>query len=84
MNKKTTMGVKLDDGTRDRLKRLGAAKDRSPHYLMQEAIDQYLTREEEIEQERQLTIDRWERYQQTGEAIDHEDVVAWVNGLPKS
>ena len=75
------MGVKVDLETRQRLKSLGAAKDRSPHYLMRQAIDQYLDREEAIELERQLTMDRWGRFQETGEAVDHDVVAAWMDGL---
>ena len=45
----TTMGVKLDEATRDRLKALGAARQRSPHWLMREAIREYLERAERIE-----------------------------------
>ena len=38
----TTMGVKLDAETRARLKKPGEVKHRSPHRLMQEAIQRYL------------------------------------------
>jgi len=34
----TTMGVKLDEEMRHRLKSLGEAKQRSPHWLMKTAI----------------------------------------------
>ena len=43
----TTMGVKLDERTRDRLKILGEARRRSPHWLMREAIREYLERLED-------------------------------------
>ena len=81
MTDKTTMGVRLDLETRERLKSLGATRDRSPHYLMREAISQYLDREELLERERRITLERWERYQQTGESIDHETVSEWIDGL---
>lgn len=61
--KTTAMGVKLDEQTRKHLKSLGELKDRSPHYLMRTAISEYLEREEQREQERQLTLERWERYE---------------------
>ena len=38
----TTMGVKLDRETRDRLQKLGKARNRSSHWLMREAIRRYL------------------------------------------
>ena len=81
MKKTTTMGVKLDEKTRKRLKSLGSLRDRSPHYLMRQAINEYLDREEEIEQERRLTLERWERYEATGESIDHGAVASWLDSL---
>lgn len=81
MAEKTTMGVKLDQETRERLKALGAVKDRSSHYLMREAIAQYLDREEARERERQITLERWERYMQTGESVEDEAVLEWMDSL---
>jgi len=37
-----TVGVKLDDEIRDRLKSLGEARQRTTHWLMREAIREYL------------------------------------------
>ena len=45
----TTMGVKLDRETRDRLQKLGKARNRSSHWLMREAIRRYLEVEERYE-----------------------------------
>jgi predicted transcriptional regulator len=81
MKKTSTMGVKLDEKTRERLKSLGSLRDRSPHYLMRQAIHEFLDREEKIEQERQLTLERWARYETTGESIDHDAVAAWLDSL---
>lgn len=60
----TTMGVKLDDSVRERLKLLGATKDRSPHWLMKQAIQEYLAREETYEREKQEDLERWQRHTQ--------------------
>ena len=40
------VAVKLDPSTRERMKRLADAKHRTPHWLMREAIDQYVDREQ--------------------------------------
>src|SRR5476649_2907 len=40
----TTMGVKLDEGTRDRLKVAAQQIDRTPHWLIKQAIFSYLER----------------------------------------
>ena len=39
--KMTTMGVKLDDEVRTRLKALGECRDRTPHWLMKTAITEF-------------------------------------------
>ena len=40
----TTMGVKLDEATRDRIKHAAAKIDRTPHWLIKQAIFNYLER----------------------------------------
>lgn len=78
MRHSTTMGVKLDDEVRERLKRLGEQRKRSPHWIMREAILKYLNYEERAEQEKQEDLERWERYQATGKHVSHEAVEAWL------
>ncbi len=70
----TTMGIKLDGEVRERLKQLGAIKERSPHWLMRKAIMEYLDREEAHEREKQEDLQRWQRYQETGEHLSQEEV----------
>ena len=72
------VALRLDAETQDRLKKLGEKRDRSPHYLMKEAVEKYLSREEEIEAEKQILMERWQRYELTGETISHEDVLSHV------
>lgn len=38
----TTMGVKLDDATRERIKSAATRIDRTPHWLIKQAIFSYL------------------------------------------
>jgi RHH-type proline utilization regulon transcriptional repressor/proline dehydrogenase/delta 1-pyrroline-5-carboxylate dehydrogenase len=40
----TTMGVKLDDATRERIKTAATRIDRTPHWLIKQAIFNYLER----------------------------------------
>lgn len=68
------VAVKLDEETKRRLEQLGEVKDRSAHWMMKAAIDQYLEREERYERERQEDMQRWDRYVLTGEAYTHEQV----------
>lgn len=75
----TSMGVKLDAELRQRLHVLGQAKQRSPHWLMREAIREYVKREEDRLRHNQETVARWEQYQMTDEAVDDEAVAAWLD-----
>jgi len=75
----TTVGVKLDDEIRDRLKALGTIKQRSAHWLMREAIREYLDKEEEIEARNREADDAWEAYQRSGQFASNEAVMAWLD-----
>ena len=48
--------IKMDDATYDRLKALGESRQRAPHWLMKEAIKQFLEREEEAESRKKDTL----------------------------
>ena len=77
----TSQGIKLDSETRDRLKALAKKRDRSAHWLMKTAIEEYLEREERYEQEKKEDMERWEKYLLTGEAVENDKVVDWLNDL---
>jgi len=74
-------GVKLDETLHMRLKALGALKDRTPHWLMRAAIEEYVEREEAYEQEKREDMERWRRYKATGHAITHEQATAWLASI---
>jgi predicted transcriptional regulator len=77
----TSQGIKLDDNTRQRLKALAEIKQRSPHWLMRQAINDYLQREEQFETEKAEDMARWDNYLITGEAIDNKTVKKWLKDL---
>jgi predicted transcriptional regulator len=77
----STIGIKLDEHTKERLKQLGATRSRTPHWLMRDAIQQYLDREEHYEREKREDMERWERFQLTGRAISHDTAAAWLTEL---
>ena len=74
----TTMGVKLDEEIRNRLKMLGQTRDRTPHWLMKKAIVEFLDREEELEKRNREADAALEEYRQTGQYVSHEDMEAWL------
>ena len=68
----------LDAKTQLRLERLAESRQQSPHLIMNEALLQYLEREEKSERLRQDTLDAWDEYQATGLHVTGEEVVAWL------
>jgi len=75
------VAVKIDDQLKERLKRLAEARQRSPHWLMREAIVQYVTREEQRESARQDALRAWAEYQSSGLHVTAEEADAWLARL---
>ena len=73
--------VKLDPQTKTRLKSLGGKIDRTPHWIMKEAIEQYLDEQERYWKEREEDMARWEHYSLTGEFVPHESVATWLESV---
>ena len=73
-----TTTLKLDEAPHARVRRLAAARRRSAHGLMKEAITVYLDREEAREAENQAAVAALARYQETGLHATADEVRAWV------
>ncbi len=71
--------VKIDDALKARIQTLAEHKRRSPHWVMREAIEQYVAKEEK----RQSFIDEakasWKAYQETGLHLTGDEVFAWMD-----
>ncbi|MCL2297466.1 MAG: ribbon-helix-helix protein, CopG family [Proteobacteria bacterium] len=76
-----TVSVKLDDGIRDRIRNLAEARQRSTHWVMREAIQQYVEREEKREAFRLATLAAWQEYQETGLHVTGEEADRWLAKL---
>jgi len=74
----TPTSIKLDDDLKGRLQHLADARRRSAHWLMREAIEQYVEREEQREAFRQDAIKAWEEYQETGLHASADEVENWL------
>lgn len=83
MNQKT-VALRLDEDMQARLKLLGKSRDRSPHYLMKEAVERYVSHEEAKEEEKRILNDRWEEYQLSGASLSQEEVEAQVSEMISS
>ena len=77
----TTLGVKVDEQLHERLKMMAVLKDRSTHWIIKRAIEQYLEQEEAVARDRQEDRERWERYVLTGEAVPNAVATAWLGDL---
>ena len=75
----TTVGVKLDAEIRDRLKSLGEMKQRSVHWLMREAIQNYVEKEEKEERRNQEADEAWLEYKRSGLGVDNDAMTAWLD-----
>ena len=76
-----TTSVKLDPETRARVQRLAASRRRSAHWILLEAVRQYVAREETLENFRQGAIAAWDDYQFTGLHVTAEEADAWLARL---
>lgn len=77
----STTSLKLDSGMKKRVQRLASARRRTPHWVMREAIEQYVEREEKREQLRRDALAAWSHYQTTGLHVSSEDADAWLSKL---
>ena len=75
------VAVKLETDVRDRIKALATARDRSPHWMMREAIVQYVDREERRESFRQDALRAWAAYEATGAHVTAQEADAWLAQL---
>ena len=77
----STTSLKLDSAMKERVHRLALARRRSPHWVMREAVEQYVEREEKREQLRQAALAAWAGYQTTGLHVTAEEADAWLAQL---
>lgn len=73
--------LKLDPEIKGRIQRLAEARRRTPHWLMGEAIRQYVDREEKQEQLKQVALQAWKKFEDTGLHATAEEGDAWLKQL---
>ena len=80
-SKMAPVSLKLAPGERDRLAALAAARKRTPHYLMREAVSEYLGREEMRQSFRDEAARAWQDYKETGLHVTQDEVDTWIDSL---
>jgi len=71
--------LKIGDKLKLRLQKLARLRQRSAHWIMQEAIQQYVEREEARESFKKEALASWTAYQETGRHLTGPEVRAWLN-----
>lgn len=71
------ISIKLPPDFKNRLNKLSKLKQRTSHWLMKEAIEQYLEQEEQAENFKKETKQRWKEVA-CNQVINHESVVDWL------
>ncbi len=72
------VSVKIDDDLKDRIQHLAGLRQRSAHWIMREAIQQYVEREEARESFRQEALASWQAYRETGRHVTGQEARAWL------
>lgn len=75
------VAVKLDPEVHARMRKLAETQNRSTHYLMREAIAQYVEREEKREAFRQDALTAWSAFQADGLHVTHAEADDWLAQL---
>jgi len=71
--------VKLDEDLKSRIQHLAEVRNRSAHWIMREAIHDYVVREEAKESFKQEALASWKAYQETGRHLTGQEVRDWLN-----
>ena len=81
MKTQINASVRLSPALHARVVTLAEIRQRTPHALMVQAIENYVTHEEKREAWRQEGIAAWEEYQQTGLHLTNAEVKEWLAQL---
>lgn len=71
--------INIDDALKCRMQHLAGQRRRSPHWIMLQAIEQYVTRKEQREAFVQEAHASWAAYQETGKHLTGDETRAWLS-----
>lgn len=75
------MSVKIDEDLKHRVQSLAEQRRRSAHWIMREAIREYVEREEKLQALRQDALSAWAAYQADGLNVTSSEADAWLARL---
>ena len=73
------VSVKLDDDMKNRVQQLAGTRQRSAHWVIREAIREYVEREEARERFKQEALASWTAYKETGQHLTGREVRDWLD-----
>lgn len=71
--------LKIDQELKVRIQHLAELQHRSAHWIMLEAIREYVKQQEIRENFKQEALASWVEYQETGEHLTSKEVCAWLD-----
>lgn len=71
--------LKIDDQLKARIQQLANARRRSPHWIMREAILQYVGHEEARESFKREALASWVAFRETGRHLTAAEVRTWLD-----
>lgn len=72
------ISLKIDDQLKQQVDALAAARDRSPHWIMREAIKNYVAQEQSREDFKAEALASWQDYKETGLHITGDETLDWL------
>lgn len=77
-NGRMATSLKIDPALKERVKLVAEAQRRTPHWVMLQAIEQYVERQEARESFRQEAMASWTAYKETGRHLTGAEVSDWL------
>jgi len=75
------VSIKLDVSMRSRINNLACIRKKTSHWLMLEAIEEYVEREEKRELLRRDVLNAWKAYESSGLHVTSKEAEAWFYDL---
>lgn len=73
------IAIKIDEDTRERVKRLAEARHRTTHWMLREAVRQFVEREEKRESLRRDALNAWAEHRETGLHVTGDEIITWLD-----
>lgn len=70
--------IKLDPNMKDRVQRVADTMRRTPHWVMKEAVEKYITDAERREAWERESLEALKEFDETGLHVTGEEVMAWL------